>query len=328
MFKFFDKSNRTLALRHEMTTPIARVAASRLKDEKLPLKLSYISSVYRYEQAQTGRQCEFYQAGVELMGIPNATADAEVIALAIEGLRQAGLNDFQICLGQVEFINGIMEQVKLSPEKQDEIRYMMEKRDLVGLGTVIDQTDLSKNSKDILKKIPVLHGKTEMLKQAYNMVVNEQSKRALDNLTEIYNLLKVYGVESYVSFDLGVIRDFAYYTGMVFEAYTPGLGFPLCGGGRYDHMLSDFGNACPATGFALGIERIMLAIDRQGLPEKNNQKQFYVAYEEGNVKKAIERVNELRNQGNTAELALLGQSEKEAKAYQIDKNYVELVYIV
>ena len=167
-----------------------------------------------------------------------------------------------------------------------------------------------------------------MLKQAYNMVVNEQSKRALDNLTEIYNLLKVYGVESYVSFDLGVIRDFAYYTGMVFEAYTPGLGFPLCGGGRYDHMLSDFGNACPATGFALGIERIMLAIDRQGLPEKNNQKQFYVAYEEGNVKKAIERVNELRNQGNTAELALLGQSEKEAKAYQIDKNYVELVYIV
>ena len=328
MFKFFDKSNRTLALRHEMTTPIARVAASRLKDEKLPLKLSYISSVYRYEQAQTGRQCEFYQAGVELMGIPNATADAEVIALAIEGLRQAGLNDFQICLGQVEFINGIMEQVKLSPEKQDEIRYMMEKRDLVGLGTVIDQTDLSKNSKDILKKIPVLHGKTEMLKQAYNMVVNEQSKRALDNLTEIYNLLKVYGVESYVNFDLGVIRDFAYYTGMVFEAYTPGLGFPLCGGGRYDHMLSDFGNACPATGFALGIERIMLAIDRQGLPEKNSQKQFYVAYEEGNVKKAIQRVNELRNQGNTAELALLGQSEKEARAYQIDKNYVELVYIV
>ena len=133
MFKFFDKNNRTLALRHEMTTPIARVAASRLKDETLPLKLSYISSVYRYEQTQTGRQCEFYQAGVEFMGSGTAAADAEVIALAAEGLRRTGLQNFQICLGQVDFINGIMQQFQLDDAMQTKIKAAMEQRNLVGL---------------------------------------------------------------------------------------------------------------------------------------------------------------------------------------------------
>lgn len=327
MFKFFDKSNRTLALRHEMTTPIARMAASRLKGAALPLKLAYISNVYRYEQAQTGRQCEFYQAGVELMGVPTAAADAEVIALAIAAMRQGGLQNFQICLGQVEFINGVMQQVNLSQEKQNEIKYAMEKRDLVGLANIIDQTDLPKNAKDILKKIPVLHGKEEILKKAYEMVVNEQSKRALDNLQEIYNLLKVYGVAEYVSFDLGVIRDFGYYTGMVFEAYAPGLGFPVCGGGRYDHMLSDFGNACPATGFALGIERIMLARERQGLKEVMTKKDIYVAYREGNVAQAIEEVMKLRLAGKTAVLALKAQSKDEAESARLVRKCQALVYI-
>lgn len=327
MFKFFDKNNRTLALRHEMTTPIARVAASRLNDTKLPLKLSYITNVYRYEQAQMGRQCEFYQAGVELMGIPNASADAEVIALAIECLRQSGLDNFQISLGQVEFINGVMEQVGLDEEKQGEIKNAMVTRNLVKLGKIIDQTDFADNAKEVLKKIPLLHGKEEMLKQAYLMVCNEKSKRALDNLTEIYHLLKAYGVAHYVNFDLGVIRDFNYYTGMVFEAYTPGLGFPLCGGGRYDNMLSDFGSACPATGFALGIERIMLALERQGVALSTRRKDVYIAWQAGNALHAIEEAKKLRAEGCSVELALREQSRQQAEEYQAAKGYNKLIYI-
>lgn len=327
MFKFFDKSNRTLALRHEMTTPIARMAASRLKGEELPLKLSYISSVYRYEQTQTGRQCEFYQAGVELMGVPTAAADAEIIALAVAAMRQAGLENFQICLGQVEFINGVMQQVNLSRELQEQIKQAMEKRDLVGLGSIIEQTELPKSAKELLKQIPLLHGREEMLKKAYDMVVNEQSKRALDNLQEIFNLLKAYGAADYVNFDLGVIRDFGYYTGMVFEAYAPGLGFPVCGGGRYDHMLSDFGNACPATGFALGIERVMLALERQGQHCKAGEQNVYVAYGEGAVLRAIETVTKLRHSGKNAELALQAQSRKEAEVQCDSRNCAELVFV-
>lgn len=327
MFKFFDKNNQTVAMRHEMTTPIARVAASRLKESPLPLKLFYIASVYRYEQAQTGRQCEFYQAGVELMGIPNATADAEVIALAIESLCQAGLENFQISLGQVEFINGIMDEVKLSADQQAAIKQAMVSRDLVGLAAIVDETDLPEKSRLLIKKIPLLHGKEDMLKQAYNMVCNAQSKRALDNLQEIYQLLDSYGVIDYVNFDLGVIRDFNYYTGMVFEGYTPGLGFPLCGGGRYDNMLSDFGNACSATGFALGIERIMLAQERQGINTSAPLKGIYIAWSSENQKKALAEAIALRKQGNLVELSMNAQTELVAKDYQKAKGYNKLIYI-
>ncbi len=327
MFKLFDKNNRTLALRHEMTTPIARVVASRLRDDVLPLKLSYISSVYRYEQTQTGRQCEFYQAGVELIGSAEASADAEVIALAIEGMKRAGLKDFQLCLGQVEFINGLMQQFRLSADVQEKIKGALENRNLVGLEQIIQAAGLTKNAQDILQTLPLLHGREDMLKKAYTMAVNEQSRRALDNLCEIYRLLQAYGVAEYVIFDLGVIRDINYYTGMVFEAYTPGLGFPLCGGGRYDHMLSDFGSACPATGFALGIERIMLALERQGLQKPQIEKDIFVAYDAGCQSTAIQRVQKLRQQGKTAELALSSQSKEEAQKYQQEKGYTGLDYI-
>ena len=122
LFKLFDKGGKTLALRHEMTTPIARVVASRLKDAPLPLKLSYISSVFRSEQSQMGRQCEFYQAGVELIGSASATADAEVLALAIQSLLRAGLKDFSVCLGQVEFVTGIMQQYRLDEQTQQTLK--------------------------------------------------------------------------------------------------------------------------------------------------------------------------------------------------------------
>ncbi len=327
MFKFFDRNNRTVALRHEMTTPIARLAASRLKDHAMPLKLSYISNVYRYEQTQTGRQCEFYQAGVELMGSSSAVADAEIVALAIQGLLCSGLKAFKLCLGQVEFVNGIMDQYQLAGNVKENIKKTMEERDLVGLEHLVDSLDLPRNAKDVLKKIPLLHGNGDMLKSAYEMALNAQSRRALDNLAEIFSLLECYGVAQYVTFDLGIIRDFSYYTGMVFEAYTPGLGFPLCGGGRYDHMLSDFGNACPATGFAIGIERILLALERQGIARPESPKDVFVGYHEGKTAAAIARAEELRSEGKMVELSLSPQSEAEAVSYQREMGYKELVYI-
>ena len=327
MFKFFDKSNRTVALRHEMTTPIARLVASRLKDAPMPLKLSYISNVYRYEQTQTGRQCEFYQAGVELMGSSTASADAEVIALAIRGLLCSGLGDFKLCLGQAEFVHGIMEQYRLDETVKEAIRKHIESRNLVGLGRLVESLELPASARDVLKRIPLLHGRGEILKEGYGMALNARSRRALDNLSEIFALLECYDVGQYVTFDLGMVRDFGYYTGMVFEVYTPGLGFPICGGGRYDNMLSDFGNACPATGFAIGIERILLALERQGIRRPGNPRDVFVGYREGKTAEAIGRAKELRASGQTAELALAPQTEAEAKRYQREMGYKKLVYI-
>ncbi len=327
MFKFFDMNNRTLALRHEMTTPIARLAASRLKEHALPLKLSYVSNVYRYEQTQMGRQCEFYQAGVELMGSGSASADAEIIALAIQGLLGSGLKDFRICLGQVEFVNGLMEQYQIEEKTRNKIKKSIEKRDLVAFGSLVEALEIPATAKASIQKIPMLLGGEDMLKGAYDIAINAQSRRALDNLSEIYGLLKMYGVEQYVIFDLGILRDFNYYTGMVFEAYAPGLGFPLCGGGRYDGMLSDFGNACPATGFAIGIERILLALERQSLAKPKQEKHVYVSYCEGKLAEAICEAKKLRAEGLVVELSMSAQSQAEAEKYQQEAGYQRLVYI-
>ncbi len=327
MFKLFDKTNHTLALRHEMTTPISRVVASRFMDEILPLKLSYISNVYRYEQSQTGRQCEFYQAGVELVGSSEAAADAEIIALAVEGMKKSGLKNFLVCIGQIEFIEGLMQQFKFSEETQEAYKSALENRDLVSIDNIVETSDLPVNAKSILKELPLLHGGEEMLKKAYGMALNEQCRRALDNLCEIQRLLKVYGVDEYVTFDLGIVRDSNYYTGVVFEVYTPGLGFPLCGGGRYDRMLSNFGTSCPATGFAIGIERIMLALERQGLTKPALNKDVYVSYEAGQAEAAIKKVMELREEGLSVELALSPQSKTAAEEYRNSKGFSQLVYI-
>ncbi|MBM6759979.1 ATP phosphoribosyltransferase regulatory subunit [Megamonas hypermegale] len=328
LFKFFDKNNRTLALRHEMTTPIARVAASRMYDDVLPFKLSYISSVYRYEQAQEGRQCEFYQAGVELMGVADASADAEIIALAVDSLRNVGLTNFEICLGQVEFINGIMQQMGLSKEKQNEIRLALEQRNLVDLNNAVEKTNLPEKAKKALKSIPLLQGKEDILEFANNLALNEQSRKALDNLHDIYELLKIYGVADNVTFDLGVNRDFSYYTGMVFEIYAPGIGYPICGGGRYDNMLSDFGTECPATGFALGIERLMLALDKQNQTQNIcNKKDVYIAFSQGKYAEAISEAMKLRETGKVVDLAFKAQTREDAIKYQLDKNINELIYI-
>lgn len=327
MFKFFDKKNHILALRPDMTTPIARVASTRLKENSLPFRLFYLTNVFRYEQAQAGRQCEFYQAGVELLGVPGPAADAEIIALAVQAMKDSGLQTFQVNIGQVEFINGIMEESRLTAEQRQKVKQCMVNRNVVGLGEILTASGLSSDVQALLRQIPLLYGKEELLEQAYAMVKNPVSRAALDNLSDIYCLLKGYGVEQYVNFDLGIIRDFEYYTGMVFEGYTPGLGFPLCGGGRYDNMVSSFGVDCPSTGFALGIERVLLALERQGISLDADFREWYVGWETGKLTEAIQKASELRMQGQSVELALFPQSRQEAAASQKAKSCKELIYI-
>jgi len=327
VFKFFDKNNRTLALRPDMTTPIARVAATRFKERPLPLRLFYLTNVFRHEQAQAGRQCEFYQAGIELLGAPGPAADAEIIAIAVEAMLEAGLTNFQIGLGQVAFINGIMGESGLDLQEQQKVKYAMVNRDLVGLGEILAESGLSQSAQELLQQIPLLHGREDMLKDAYHLVNNSTSRAALDNLADIYKLLKDYGVDQYVNFDLGIIRDLEYYTGMVFEGYTPGLGFPLCGGGRYDTMLASFGVANPATGFALGIERILLALERQGIGVSVQGKDIYIAWAEGKLTDAIKVAKEYRKAGRRAELALDACSRTAAQASAKEQGYEELIYI-
>lgn len=327
MFKLFDRDNRTLALRHEMTTPIARLAASRFKEAGLPLRLSYVSDVFRYEQAQTGRQCEFFQAGVELMGSDNAAADAEIIALAVKAIEAAGLDDFTVCLGQVDYVRAVLRELGLDDEGRRLVEQAMEKHDLVGLEKLARRLNLSKSAAEIIRELPVLHGGSELLARAEALTDSEDARAAVYNLRSIRALLADYGVADRVVFDLGVIRDFGYYTGMVFEAYAPGLGFPLAGGGRYDNLLAEFGRPCPATGFALGIDRLMLAKERQGQGAVRVARDVYVAYGPGKISEAILRTMELRAAGKTVLTALSSETRAQAEAEAKSQQAAELIYI-
>lgn len=326
MFKFFDKNNAILALRPDMTTPIARVAATRFRESSPPLRLFYLTNVFRQEQAQAGRQCEFYQAGVELLGAAGPAADAEVVALAVAAMLEAGLTDFRIGLGQVQFINGVMAESGLTPAEQQKVKHCMVNRDLVGLGESLAASRLSAAAQLLIREIPLLHGDDKMVSEAYKLVANDVSRAALENLADIRRLLAGYGVERYVTFDLGLIRDFDYYTGMVFEGYTPGLGFPLCGGGRYDSMVAAFGVDCPATGFAMGIERVLLALERQGKATPDAARDVYIAWDEGGLEAAIAAASSLRREGRTVELAVAAQGRAEAEAARAAKGYARLEY--
>ncbi len=325
--KFFDKNNLTLALRSDMTTPLARLTASRLRGEKFPLRQCYLANVFRYEQAQAGRQCEFFQGGVELLGIPYAGGDAEVIALAIQSMKEAGLSVFQFSLGQVDFIHGIMQEAGIDDECQTKIKHYMITRNIVGLESLLASTELTKPEQEMIRMIPQLYGKQEILERAAKVVSNTKSRQALDNLQEIYDLLAAYDVEQYISFDLGLIRDFDYYTGMVFEGYTPGLGFPVCGGGRYDNLLAAFGFDCPATGFAVGIDRLLLAFERQGIQFNNNKESVYVSWQEGNLMQAIMETMNLRDQGLIVELSLQPESKIQAQQTCDQKQCTKLIYL-
>lgn len=307
-FRFFDRNGRMLALRPDMTTPIARVAVMRMKEYPLPLRLFYLANVFRQEETQAGRQCEFYQAGVELLGAGGVAADAEVVTLAVESLLAAGLTDFQVCLGQVDFISGIMSEAGLDALTGHKVKQALIERNMVGLAELLEECRMEPGIKRLLQQLPMLHGKKEMLQEIKGQVKNKISQAALDNLAEIYGLLEHYGIDRYVMFDLGIIRDFDYYTGMVFETYTTGLGYPICGGGRYDRMAAAFGREQPATGFAMGIERVLMALERQGLDVSEPARSLYVGWAEGKLTEAIAEVRRLRAGGGRAELGLHGQT--------------------
>ena len=326
LFMLLGNQNKILALRNEMTTPIARLVSSRLKDAPVPLKLSYIGNVFRVEQTQMGRQCEFHQAGVELMGSERPAADAEIISLAISSVLACGIKDFQIHMGQVDFLDGLLSYFEIDEQRQREIKSAIERHNFVLMDSLIDALPLSEQDRGILKELPLLNGREELLRRLYDFPRNEQSRRAIDNLAEIYALLKSYGVADYVRFDLGIIRDFNYYTGMVFEGYSPGLGFPLCGGGRYDRLLTEYGHPMSATGFALGMERILLTLDRQGIQIPSVSRDVYIGYAEQSIGEAIRRAMELRQAGKIVELGLKGQSYEEAEFSREARGYAALEY--
>ncbi len=270
MYRFFDRSGRTLALRPDLTIPTARVVGTRLYDQPMPLRLSYIGSVFRHEPPRAGRQHEFTQAGVELIGAVGSAADAEAIALAVAALRAVGLPDFKIVLGHVGFFRGLLAALALPERLAVRVRQAVDRKaeaELLDLAAEASElyAATSAAARDALLALPRLHGDGGILAEAARFCVMPAMTEALTDLKAVAALLDAYGVAGSVSYDLAEIRDLGYYTGITFDGFAPGLGFDLISGGRYDNLIGHFGPPFPAVGWALTLDRVLVARELQGV---------------------------------------------------------------
>ena len=307
MIKFFDREGNIIALRPEMTTSMARVASTKMQYIPKPLRFYYIGNVFRYDN-KVGSQREFCQAGVELIGINSSKSDAEVIALAVECLKNSGLKKFFLDIGHINFFNGVMQSIKIEEERKQEIKKAILNKDFVLLEKILFLEDIKDKEKEFILKMPTLRGKEKVLEEAEKMINNKLSLSALKEIKEVYNLLRDYGLEEYILIDLGIIRDFDYYTGIIFEGYTDYLGFPVCGGGRYDNLCSKFGRDLPSTGFAIGLERLAIILEKENVDSlKLERPDKYLVYYQNDktyFRKALEVAGNLRKKGLIVELEI------------------------
>lgn len=264
MFKFFDVNGRMLALRPDLTTSVARMAATKPLGD-LPYRIAYTGTAFRNDEAfSNARQREFTQVGIELIGESGAKADAEIIEIAIEALLKAGVCDFQIDMGQVCYFGGLVNLAGLSSEQSNILREKINDKNFVAIEEFLENLSIPDEIKKIFLELPKMFGEIDVVTDALkNPALDDSSREALNNLVQIYEILKEKGLEDYLAIDLSMVPNLDYYTGMIIKGFTKGVGFPVCSGGRYDNLTAKFGKSLPATGVAIGIERIMTAINQK-----------------------------------------------------------------
>src|SRR5918996_6527152 len=258
-YRFFDERGELLAMRSDMTIPIARLVATRMQDAEPPFRLSYIARAYRAVNPQRGQMREFTQAGVELIGTPAPEGTTQVIEVLSAALDAAGLTRAVVGLGDADLYRQLLAELGVADEARDRILDRLATHDLVGLELAVDAVpDLAAESRATLLALPAMRGGAEVLDRATE-IGGEAVDRATRRMRATYDSLAARGVADRVRLDLGLLRDLGYYTGAILEVYDPALGHILGGGGRYDSLLGRFGRELPAVGFALYVERLHVA---------------------------------------------------------------------
>lgn len=330
LFKLLNNRGTTMVLRSDITAPIARVVASLLKEEPLPIRLSYHANVFRAIEEEAGREAEFFQTGVELVGDDSPEADAEVVALAIESLQAAGVEQFRIALGHVGFLNGLLEEVL--PERvedQENLKHDLLNRDYVGYRNTISALQLNDSQTIKLEGILRLRGGREICEQALELSGNPLARSSIDHLCKVWEVLEAYDVSEHVLIDLTMIGDFSYYTGMTFEGYAAEIGSPVANGGRYDKLLQQFGRNIPATGFALKTNRILDGVRVEETPARLP---ILIQYTVEQRKEGLAKAALLRSEGRVVVTSLINgdaewQSDNQAEASEsglLHKGYEEI----
>ena len=305
LYKFFDKENETLALRPDFTPSIARCAAKYFMDEDKPLRFSYIGSTFQNISSLQGKYSEITQEGAELIGDGSVQADAEMIALLIESLLKTGLGNFRISIGEVDYFKGLCREADLSEDEERSLRDLISSKNPIAASDLLKECNISDEIRNKLLRITDTFADHSMLSELESSAGNEISKNAVRRLSALFDLLKVYGYEKYVSFDLGMLSKYQYYTGIVFKAFALGAGSPIAMGGRYDSLLSYFGKNAPAVGFVILPDEVEKLLERQNAAFPETVRIETVSYDENDkasFEEAVNKAKEIRSKGGRVSL--------------------------
>lgn len=302
LYKFFDKEGNTLVLRPDFTPSMARCAAKYFMDEDVPIRFCYLGNTFTNTDNLRGKLKEVTQMGAELMGDKSAEADAEMIAMAIEALLCAGLKEFQLSIGEIEYFKGLCGQAGLDGETELSLREFISGKNIFGAEELLAEKGIDEKHREMLLKTTEYFGSVEALAKAKDIAGNERSVHAVERLERLYQILCEYGVEKYVSFDLGMLSKYHYYTGVIFKVYTYGVGDAILKGGRYDNLLGYFGKKAPAIGFVIVIDDLMQALDRQRVPIITERGVKTLSYRPDNYESKLAEAKGLRRNGVRAVL--------------------------
>ena len=328
LYKFFDREGNTLALRPDMTPSIARAVATLFETDRVPLRLCYVGNTFINRTSYQGRLKENTQLGAELIGDDSIEADAEMIAMVVDGMKQIGLSEFQVSIGHVDFLKSLMDETKLSEEIKEELYSLILNRNFFGVDEVLTENHVSKKIRDEFQVLPELMGGVEVLKKASAVATDNKAKKAVARMLKIYKILAFYGVEDHITFDMSMCGNYGYYTGVVFKAYTYGTGDAVVSGGRYDHLIEKFGKQTPSIGFAIIIDELMSALSRQKIAVET-EKTNLIVYTDTTLKWAVSLAKEFRLRGKCMEL--IKREELESKEVYVEygrqMHAVSLMYL-
>ncbi|MBN3376049.1 ATP phosphoribosyltransferase regulatory subunit [Clostridium botulinum] len=320
MYKLFDNLGRILVLRPDMTTPIGRITGTKMKDCTYPLKLCYTGNIFRVNEKLNGKLGEITQSGIEIIGAKGIKSDVDSIVTAINALLSLGLKNFKIELGEAGFFQALIENMKIKEENLKKLKEIIRNKNYVALKKFLDEiiSKFSKNDFEIIENLPKLFGGIEIIEKAKSLTKNEKALKSLNDIYNIYKSIEDIGLGSYISIDLGMVQNIDYYTGVIFKGYVEEVGDSILSGGRYDNLIQHFGIELPATGFAINVDDIMIALKKQNTMSMDKDKKVLIFYKEEFLRKAYDFMQELKMKKIICELSLL-DDDKEILLYSKKK---------
>lgn len=330
LYKFFDREGNTLVLRPDITPSIARCAAMYFGEENMPIRLCYMGNTFLNNNSYQGRLKESTQLGAELLGDSTVDADAEIIAMVIDCLKKAGLKEFQLSVGHAEFFRGLTDVAGLNEEQEEELHDLISNKNYFGVTEFAEPLNLNDDLKALFGMLGNLYTGADELQtakkyaDAYPRILN-----AIERLEELHQVLKIYGIDKYVSVELGIVSNYQYYTGIIFAGYTFGSGEPIVKGGRYDELLTYFGKESASIGFAIVIDQLMAALSRQKIEIPVQYQNELIIYGQEMRSEAVKKAMELRKCGSNVELMArdISKTEEDYRAYAEQNHCVNVTFM-